>query len=245
MESKLIQVVQQLKKSKKIVAFTGAGISAESGIATFRGNGGLWGKYRIEEVATPQAFYSNPELVWDFYLERRQNAKDVQPNQAHITIAQWEKVFPFVGVVTQNVDGLHARAGSTNVQELHGNLWKIRCTECDFLTREEKIVHKRPLPICSHCGKLLRPHIVWFGEQLEFEVVQKSVQWMREADLIFVVGTSGVVEPAAGFVRDARMYGAFIVEVNLEETALTHVANVSLFGKSAEIFGCLSKLLAS
>ncbi len=250
------EVLKRLGSARSVIAFTGAGISAESGIPTFRRNGldsgGLWGEYRVEEVATPEAFQKNPKLVWDFYLERRARAFGANPNQAHVTIAEWEKQFPFAGVVTQNIDGLHAKAGSVNIQELHGNLWKVRCTKCDFVGLDKDEIAEAgfrgpgeetsPLPTCPNCSHLLRPHIVWFGEPLDFDVIQTSLQWMKKADVIFAVGTSGVVEPAASFVREAKYEGAFLVEINIEPTALSPIADISLFGKSGDIFGERLKL---
>jgi NAD-dependent deacetylase len=236
------ETLERLRRSKRVVAFSGAGISKESGIPTFRDQGGLWENYRVEDVATPEGFRTNPALVWDFYLARRRGAAGAEPNAAHLAIAAWEKKIPFVGVVTQNIDGLHARAGSTRIQELHGNIWTVRCTGCERLTREE-ILERSTLPHCGLCGALLRPHIVWFGEPLDPEVIERSLEWMRAAEIIFVIGTSGVVEPAAGFVRDAARHGAFIVEVNVEETALSHAAHVSLFGRSAEVLGDWLKLV--
>ena len=235
------EILARLAKSSRVVAFTGAGISKESGIPTFRERGGLWENYRVEDVATSEAFQRDPELVWKFYLSRRKDALKAQPNAAHLRIAEWGKQLPFVGVVTQNIDGLHARAGSVQIQELHGNLWKVRCTSCE-VTQEDRTTEFSGLPHCRACNGLLRPHIVWFGETLDLMTIQTSLEWMRTADLIFVVGTSGVVEPAAGFVRDAKLHGVFVVEVNPEETALTSVANVSLFGRAGKIFGEWFKL---
>ena len=230
------EVLKKLREAKRVIAFTGAGISEESGIPTFRGSGGLWGKYRVEEVATPEAFYSNPKLVWDFYLERRRGVSQAKPNLAHVAFSEWQNRFPFVGIVTQNIDGLHARAGSKQIQELHGNIWKIRCSECGVLEVDHALERKE-LPACKHCGGLLRPHIVWFGEPLDSAVVSESLEWMRSANIIFVIGTSGVVEPAAGFVRDAKLHGAMVVEVNIEKTALSGIADISIFGRSGQVFG--------
>lgn len=230
------EVLSRLRKSRRIAAFSGAGISEESGIATFRGSGGLWGKYRIEEVATPEAFRASPKRVWDFYLERRREANSVRPNAAHIAIAQWGKHFPFVGVVTQNIDDLHRKAGSANIQELHGNLWKARCLQCHQVSLDDTL-EMAELPRCAKCEGFLRPHIVWFGEPLDPEVVDRSVEWLRSSDVVFVVGTSGVVEPAASLVRDSKRHGAFLVEVNIEETALTSIVDVSLFGRAGFVLG--------
>ncbi|MBI1977371.1 MAG: NAD-dependent deacylase [Candidatus Omnitrophica bacterium] len=243
MDTNLKHALEELKKSKHIIAFTGAGISQESGIPTFRGSGGgFWRNFRLEEVATPQAFLKNPRLVWDFYLERRKLAKEVQPNAAHKAFAAWEKIFPFVGVVTQNIDGLHEQAGSRNIQELHGSLWRSKCSRCGKTVQDLNLTYSE-LPHCRDCGGLMRPDIVWFGEELNPNTINQALEWMRKADLIFVIGTSGVVEPAASFVRGAKRYGAFIAEVNVEETALTYVADLFLRGKSSEIFSSLSEAI--
>lgn len=228
--------LKRLKSAKKIVAFTGAGISAESGISTFRDSGGLWDQHRIEEVATLQAFYRDPEFVWNFYLKRRSDALNASPNAAHRVLAEWQKHFQFVGIVTQNIDGLHAEAGSVSLQELHGNIWKARCLDCQTVESDRSLEFQK-LPSCRHCKGMLRPHVVWFGEELESSVVYTAVRWMKEADVIFVVGTSGVVEPAAGFVRNAKAHGAFIVEVNMEQTQLSAIADISLFSKAGTVFG--------
>ena len=217
------EVIKKLEGVKRVVAFTGAGISAESGIPTFRGNGGLWGEYRVEEVATPEAFDANPRLVWDFYLERRRGVLQAKPNPAHFAFANWQNRFPFVGVVTQNIDGLHEKAGSREIRELHGNIWKVRCTKCGKLDTDQATTRKE-LPNCQTCGGLLRPHIIWFGEALDPGVVSEAVAWLRNADIVFVV------EPAASFVRDAKHHGAFIVEINVEKTALSGIADISIFG---------------
>jgi len=234
-QEKLQTALKRFRPARNVIVFSGAGISQESGIDTFRGNGGLWGNYSIEQVATPEGFSENPKLVWDFYLERRKQALTVKPNPGHEAIASWQTQFSMVGVVTQNVDGLHAKAGSQKIKELHGSLWRVRCTQCAFKATDDSL--GPGLPKCKQCGGLLRPDIVWFGEGLDSDVVADSVQWMRKADVIFVVGTSGVVEPAASFVRDAKDHGAFLIEINTAETALTLFANVSLFGKSGEILG--------
>lgn len=233
-------VSAQLKNAQRVLAFTGAGISEESGLATFRGAGGLWSGHRVEDVATPQAFARDPELVWQFYLKRRADVANAKPNTAHQVIAGWEKQFRFAGVVTQNVDGLHAAAGSTRIQELHGSIWKSRCLACGNIQPDDALEYEK-IKTCERCQGSLRPHIVWFGENLETEVMDNALSWMREADIIFVVGTSGVVEPAASLVRSAKRFGAFIVEVNIEETALTSAADVSLFGKSVEVFSRFPK----
>src|SRR6185436_14302770 len=179
-------------KPRKVVFFTGAGISADSGIPTFRGPDGLWRSFRAEELATPDAFRRDPAMVWEWYEWRRALIRNAQPNAAHLAIAS----LPDAIVVTQNVDGLHARAGAHDVVELHGNIFRVRCTkEQRVLSREDAFT---TLPPHCECGALLRPDVVWFGETLSDDVVARAVGVIRSADLLLVIGTSGVVYPAAG-----------------------------------------------
>jgi NAD-dependent deacetylase len=199
--------------SIKVAALTGAGISAESGVPTFRDKGGIWEKYDVMAVATPQAFQKDPRLVWRFYNERRKQARHVEPNPAHYALARLERLLPEgdFSLITQNVDHLHRQAGSKNVYHMHGELSKTRCTRCQ--TVRESPEELSELPRCP-CGGLLRPHIVWFGE-VPFET-DTLYQIVGECDLFLVVGTSGVVHPAAGFVIHAKRSGAVTVGVNLE-----------------------------
>ncbi|PIQ87611.1 MAG: NAD-dependent deacylase [Candidatus Omnitrophica bacterium CG11_big_fil_rev_8_21_14_0_20_45_26] len=226
-----------MKAAKRIVAFTGAGVSQESGVPTFRDHNGLWENHRFEEVATPEGFQADPVLVWRFYMARRQLAKQVKPNAAHLAIAGWEKQFSFAGVVTQNIDGLHAQAGSRHVQELHGNIWKTECSRCHRVEVNEATELSADLPHCRDCGGLLRPHVVWFGEALNESVVHEALLWLYQADVIIVIGTSGAVEPAASFVREAKQKGAYVIEINTQKTALTPFVDLTLYGKSAELLG--------
>lgn len=201
---------------ERIVILTGAGISAESGIGTFRDQGGLWEKYRIEDVATPDAFRRDPDFVLDFYNQRRrQLLADVAPNPAHEALARLERDYPGkVLVVTQNVDNLHERAGSHNLIHMHGELLKARCDVCEeVVSADADIKTDTPCPRCSRPGRL-RPHVVWFGEMpMEMDRIQGE---LARCDLFLSVGTSGNVYPAAGFVELARAVGAHTVELNLE-----------------------------
>ena len=183
---------------ERIVVFTGAGVSADSGIPTFRGAGGLWRNFRAEDLATPQAFARDPALVWEWYEWRRELVRNAQPNAAHYAIASLDRAV----VVTQNVDGLHARAGSRDVIELHGNLFRVRCTRERTTRDATEPFHDLP-PRCE-CGALLRPDVVWFGEMLPAQALERASQLIRDADLLLVVGTSGVVYPAAGLVSLCR-----------------------------------------
>lgn len=232
-----------LSRAKNVVVFTGAGVSAESGLATFRGAGGLWEGHRVEDVATPEAFGRDPLLVWRFYAMRRENAKKAQPNPAHKAIAKLEELFPSLVVVTQNVDGLHQRAGSTRVLELHGSLWRLFCAKCGR-TRED---HQVPLPQlpprCGVCGGLERPGVVWFGEPLPEAVLAEAERVSSQADAMLVVGTSGVVWPAAGLVEVAAAWGAAVIEVNPEPSALAYLATVQIPAKAGEALPALTARL--
>jgi NAD-dependent deacetylase len=214
-------------KQFKVACLTGAGISAESGIATFRGMGGLWENHPIEAVATPQGFAKDPNLVWQFYEARRKQALSCEPNKGHFGLAQLqqnlgEKNFC---LTTQNVDGLHQKAGVKNVLELHGSLWRVRCTKCLKEREEFKLFESVP-PKCE-CGAMLRPSIVWFGEMLPPDIFESAGRAAEKCDLYLVIGTSGVVEPAASLARVAGNHGAKVWEINPEETALTHICERS------------------
>jgi len=226
-------LIEALKESKSIVFFTGAGISAESGIPTFRGKEGLWNKFRPEELASFNAFIKNPKLVWEWYNYRRKIVHEAQPNPAHLTIAEMQNHFKDVTVVTQNVDNLHRRAGSNKVFELHGNIERNFCINCKKFHNEE-LDFSTGVPKCE-CGGLIRPDVVWFGEYLPEDQFLGGEKAAIESDIFFVVGTSVVVYPAAGLIYTAKASGAIIVEVNLEETDLSSSANYSYFGKAGEI----------
>ena len=204
------------RRPKRIVVFTGAGISAESGIPTFRGPGGLWRNFRSEDLATPQAFAGDPKLVWEWYEWRRGLVREAQPNAAHGAIARLEEVLGSVSVVTQNVDGLHARAGSRDLIELHGNLFRVRCTgEGDV--RDATAPFGDVPPRCA-CGALLRPDVVWFGEMLPAGAMERAAELIRDADLLLVIGTSGIVYPAAGLVAVHR---SLSIEINPQASGVS------------------------
>ena len=195
------------RKPDRVVVFTGAGVSAESGIPTFRGQGGLWRNFRAEDLATPQAFARDPHLVWQWYEWRRGLVRDAQPNAAHLAIAKLTRAV----VVTQNVDALHARAGSRDIVELHGNIFRVRCTH-DDRTIEAFEAFKALPPRCE-CGGLLRPDVVWFGEELPADEWERATNVITDADLLLVIGTSRVVYPAAGLVDLCR---GLVIEINPE-----------------------------
>jgi NAD-dependent deacetylase len=221
------------KNAKKIVFSTGAGISAESGVPTFRGKDGIWSKMRPEELASVDGFMANPELVWEWYQYRRDLMSKVQPNPGHVAIAEFQNRFPGTILVTQNVDGLHARAGATGILELHGNITKNKCFEC-LKPYTGEIDLERGLPICA-CGGMIRPDVVWFGELLPGDVIDAAFHAAKDADLFFSVGTSAIVQPAASLPFTALRGGAYVVEVNIEPTPLTSSVDLFLQGKSGEI----------
>lgn len=226
-------LVNALRESESIVFFTGAGISSESGIPTFRGKDGIWNKLRPEELANFDAFIKNPKMVWEWYNHRKKIVHEAQPNAAHLTIAEMQNYFKDVIVVTQNIDNLHRRAGSNTIFELHGNIERNFCINCKKFFNEE-LDFSVGVPKCD-CGGLIRPDVVWFGEYLPEDQFLGGEKAAINADVFVVVGTSAVVYPAVGLVYTAKQSGAMVVEVNLEETALSSISNYSFFGKSGEI----------
>jgi len=211
-------------KPRRVVIMTGAGVSAESGIPTFRGPGGLWRDYRAEDLATPDAFRRDPRLVWEWYEWRRTLIRDARPNAAHEAIAR----LPHATVVTQNVDGLHTRAGSPHVVELHGNIFRVRCVrEGNPRVRQDAFPD---LPPRCECGALLRPDVVWFGEALPDEGVSRAVGAIRNADLLLVIGTSGVVYPAAGLVT---LHDGLSIEINPEASGVSSACTFAVPARAA------------
>jgi NAD-dependent deacetylase len=226
-------LIDTLRKADSIVFFTGAGISSESGIPTFRGKDGIWNKIKPEELANFNAFIRNPEMVWEWYNHRKKIIHEAKPNAAHLTIAEMQNHFKNVTVVTQNIDNLHRRAGSKTIFELHGNIERNFCINCKKYYNEE-LDFSGGVPKCE-CGGLIRPDVVWFGEYLPEDQFLGGEKAAINSDVFFVVGTSAVVYPAAGLVYTAKQSGATVVEVNIEETALTSIADYSYFGKAGEI----------
>ena len=212
------ELIAQLRQAKHIVVLTGAGISAESGVPTFRG--GFWTQYRPEDLATPEGFRRNPALVWNWYAERRLNIGKVQPNPGHHALARMEQQASRFTLITQNIDGLHHRAGSKNIIELHGNIYRVKCSKDHTLCSHWNESQDVP-PRCPDCGAYLRPDVVWFGENLPQDAIAKAFSASEDCDLFFSIGTSNQVYPAASLPYEALRNGATVVEVNLEPTPLT------------------------
>ena len=231
-------VAQKLKGSKKIVFVTGAGISQESGIPTFRGKDGYWRKYDPMKLASIDAFYDDPKLVWEWYEDRRKNILDVKPNEGHFAISQMEE-FKDVVILTQNIDGLHQRSGSTNVLELHGSIIRIKCTVCDFTDNITENFESLP-PKCK-CGSMLRPDVVWFGEPLPQNIWQSAIKEASVCDVMVIVGTSLVVSPANTLPVYAKQNGAILIEVNPEKTVMSNDMTLSIQATSV---GVLPKMLS-
>lgn len=237
------KVVPILKNAKRVAFFTGAGVSAESGIATFRGSAdSLWNKLKPEELANFDAFLRNPDRVWEWYQYRRDIIGKSQPNPAHIAIAEAEKQFDEVAVITQNIDNLHKRAGSSTVYELHGNIERNYCIKCGkFYNTEDFNKEGKVNPKCS-CGGRIRPDVVWFGEGLPEGVFEDAQAYAESSDVVFIVGTSAVVYPAAYIPIYAKRNGAYLIEINLESTEISTKCDISFFGKAGEV---LPKILKS
>src|SRR5512146_2820704 len=229
------EFVSRLRESGRVAILTGAGVSQESGLRTFRdAQAGLWAQYKPTELASPEAFARDPKLVWDWYAWRREAVKAVRPNAGHYALAQMEKYIPEFTLITQNVDNLHRMAGSQNVLELHGNIQRVRCAECYTFT-DVWDDDTEAVPRCKVCGGLLRPDVVWFGEALPRDQLEAAVGAARSCEVFFSIGTSGVVQPAASLAYAAHNRGALVVEINAEPTPLTPKADYALHGKSGEI----------
>ncbi len=225
-----------LREAESVAVITGAGISAESGVPVFRGPGGLWRKYRAEELASPQAFASDPKLVWEWYNWRREIIAAAEPNAGHRALVEIEKSIADFSLITQNVDGLHALAGSKRVWKLHGDIWEMICTRCGE-RRADRTVPLDPLPPHCHCHPqaVLRPAVVWFGEALPFDVWEAAEAAVRRAEVLFVIGTSAVVYPASGLIAIGMRNGAHTVEINAHRTPVSDSVDLRLEGNAAEI----------
>lgn len=230
----LDQAREWLAQATSVAILTGAGISAESGVPTFRGAGGLWKDYKPEELATPEAFARNPKLVWEWYDWRRQLIAKAQPNAGHRALVEVEKRTPRFTLITQNVDGLHDRAGSGKLLKLHGDIWRMKCTACGAQWPDRRVPLPKLPPHCQ-CGGLARPAVVWFGEPLADGMMNEAEHAAASAQVFLVIGTSAVVLPAANLVPLARKAGAKTIEINTEETAASGLVDCVLPGPAGEL----------
>jgi len=227
-------IAKAVATAKHCVILTGAGISAESGVPTFRGKEGLWGKFKPEELATMDAFVANPDIVWEWYNWRRSLLSEVKPNPGHHALAALESWFETFDLITQNVDGLHQAAGSTNIVELHGNINRNKCVACRQLFPEDVDIDPSKIPVCPACGGKIRPDVVWFGEMLDQDIIRYAFEAAARADIFFSIGTSALVQPAASLPVEARHADATLIEVNTEETPLTFMADFHVSAPSGE-----------
>lgn len=235
-----VRLQNLLRRSTRVAILTGAGVSAESGVPTFRSPDGLWKKFRPEELATVDAFMANPQLVWEWYNYRRELMSSVEPNPGHDALVTWEEFFTDFALISQNVDGLHHRAGSTKLFELHGNIQKNKCLVCGRPGEVTGEFDPENLPRCS-CGELLRPDVVWFGELLPAGVLEKAWAEAEACELFFSVGTSAVVQPAASLPLVAKRGGAYVVEVNPETTPLSEDFDEVLRGPAGVVLPRITK----
>jgi len=237
----------RIKGAGRLTILTGAGVSAASGVPTFRGPDGLWQRYRPEDLATPRAFARDPKLVWEWYDWRRQRIAACRPNRAHEVLAAWSRRYPRFALITQNVDGLHERAGTRSVIRLHGSIWEVacrrRCAGAPQPWQDETVPFAALPPRCPHCGDLIRPAVVWFGESLDPVVIDRALD-ATACDLFFTVGTSSVVYPAASLVHDAKARGAFTVEINPEATPASSQLDLSIRGAAEDVLPELEALIA-
>jgi len=245
-EQRLHELAARIRDARRVTVMTGAGVSAASGVPTFRGPGGLWRTYRPEDLATPDAFERDPAVVWEWYAWRRHKVASCEPNAAHTVLAHWSQR-DGVRIVTQNVDDLHIRAGTRDLIRLHGSLWELKCFNgCDAGARpwrDERVPLPDALPRCPHCGGYARPAVVWFGESLDPADVDRAAE-ATACDVFLTVGTSALVYPAAGFARHAQSRGAFTAEINLEETPASSFVDVSILGAAEDVLPRLDRLLA-
>ena len=234
-------VVDKIESANHLIALSGAGISRESNVPTFRGEDGLWKNYNAMELATPSAFLRNPELVWEWYSWRQSLISNCNPNPAHLILSKWEREGLLKTLITQNVDGLHHRAGSQRVLEVHGDIWSVKCTNCDYRSRLSKPAEG--IPKCPECGQILRPDVVWFGEALHTDIMNEVYSELANSDTCLIVGTSGIVQPAASFPLVVKQNSGILIEINVEETPLSNYVDFHLDGKAGELLPLLDSIM--
>lgn len=248
LEAELVRAAEALDGARVVAVSSGAGISKESGVPTFHdAQEGLWARYDPQQLATPQAFRRNPDLVWSWYMYRYDLVSRVKPNAGHYAVAELEGLLPTVVVLTQNIDGLHVEAGSTDVLELHGNIRRHKCfSDCrgspTLIDLKSITYDKKHAPPCPHCGDKIRPDVVWYGETLPPRSLQRAFKVASDCNVMLVVGTSGIVQPAASLPTRARQVGATVIEINPKESLITPIAGIFLKGPSGEV---LPRLVAA
>lgn len=227
------KLIDKLKSARTVTALTGAGVSAESGVPTFRDPGGIWEKFRPEQLANFEAFMSDPDFVWSWYQHRREIMRNVQPNPGHYALAEMEELFPDFNLITQNIDNLHHRAGSKKVTELHGNIERNYCIKCKTEYNDIDLSQKKVLK--CNCGGLIRPDVVWFGEMMPYNALKFAEECARSSHVFFTIGTSAEVYPAALLPLIAKQYDAYVVEINTKPTVISLDVDEVIVGKSGEI----------
>jgi NAD-dependent deacetylase len=232
------KLLSRLKNASSVSVLTGAGISAESGVPTFRGKDGLWENKKVEELATPQALNQDPQLFWKFYNWRKKLLKEVKPNLGHYSLVDFERIYEDFFLITQNVDNLHKIAGNKKLIELHGNIFETKCADCGQNFTDD-IDESKDVPKCKKCGGYLRPDVVLFGENLPENKLRKAQEMAAACEIFFSIGTSSVVEPAASLPYLAKANGSYVVEINSEETPLSSHADECLRGAAGKVLPTL------
>jgi NAD-dependent deacetylase len=241
------RLIEQLRAATRVTVVTGAGVSAASGVPTFRGAGGLWKHYRAEDLATPEAFARDPATVWEWYDWRRQLIAKAEPNDAHRVLARWESRFPTFTLITQNVDGLHERAGSTRIIRYHGSIWRLQCSASCAGSAGGWGDLRAPLPElpprCAHCRALARPGVVWFGEPIPPEAAREAARSAANCDVFLAIGTSSIVYPAAGLAHEAARAGAFTAEINIEATEASAAMDLAIAAPAEQVLPAIDLTL--
>lgn len=235
--------IRRLLKTPTITILTGAGVSAESGVPTFRGKEGLWKDQDVAKLASQESLKDNPEQFWEFYNWRREKLKSVKPNLGHYALVDLEQRFAEFTLITQNVDNLHRVAGNKNIIELHGNIWQTRCNDCGHEVAYEQLVSDKEVPHCPKCSGLMRPGVVLFGESLPQKAIRAAQEAAATCEIIFSIGTSSLVEPAASLPYIAKGNGAYLIEINTERTPLSEHADEVVLGKAGKVLPFLVMLL--
>jgi len=248
LEHSIAALATRIRSAASITALTGAGVSAASGVPTFRGSKGLWRNYAPEQLATPEAFRKDPRLVWEWYNWRRELIAKCRPNAAHTVLAAWSRRYPRFHLITQNVDGLHELAGTQDVVRFHGSIWEVlcweRCPGSPERWRDDRVPFEEIPPHCPHCSGLIRPGVVWFGEAIDPEVWTRSVE-AASCEVFLTAGTSAVVYPAAGLIHEARSRGAFTVEINPDLTPNSGAVDLTIQARAEEVLPAVDSLLLS